>query len=106
MPQFLYMVRPTRAEMVTAGPTHEEAAVVGAHFEYLQELLAAKTLLMVGRTQNNDEKTFGIAVFEARSMEEADDVMRNDPAVKAGVMSAELFAYRVALWSTTGPSEA
>ena len=30
--------------------------------------------------------------------------MNDDPAVKHGVMRAELFPYRVALWSKSGPS--
>jgi hypothetical protein len=29
-----------------------------------------------------------------------------DPAVKHGVMRAELFPYRIALWSSKGPGDA
>jgi hypothetical protein len=45
-----------------------------------------------------------VATVEAsRSVEAAADVVQDDPAVKHGVMTAELFPYRVALWSPTGP---
>lgn len=44
-----------------------------------------------------DEKTFGIVIFEADSEEEAQLIMKNDPAVAEGIMTADLFPYRVAL---------
>jgi uncharacterized protein YciI len=44
-----------------------------------------------------DEKTFGIVIIDVSSEEEAKNIMENDPAVKEGVMTAELFPYRVAL---------
>ena len=106
MNQYLYLLRPTRLDMLTTGPTAEEAATVGAHFEYLHRLLAAGLVLMVGRTQNNDASTFGIAVFEAESQAAAEAIMNGDPAVRGGVMRAELYPYRVALWSAAGPSAA
>jgi uncharacterized protein len=69
--QFLYRVSATRIAMLTEGPTPEEAAVVGAHFAYLQRLLADGVLLMACRTLYADETTFGIAVFVAGSEVEA-----------------------------------
>lgn len=43
-------------------------------------------------------------VFLAESEAKAQELVRNDPAAKEGVMRAELYPYRVALWSRTGPS--
>jgi len=83
--------------MLTAGPTPEEDAIVGAHFEYLKELAEKGTVLLVGRTQNNDGSTFGLCIFEAGSEEEARGIMNQDPAVARGVMSAQLFPYRIAI---------
>ncbi|MEI9864208.1 MAG: hypothetical protein WDN00_06575 [Limisphaerales bacterium] len=42
-------------------------------------------------------------IFEAATEPAAVALMQNDPAVKQGVMKAELFPYRVALWSVKGP---
>jgi uncharacterized protein len=95
--QFIYVVRATRPEMLTAGPTTEEQTIVGQHFEYLKDLAEKGAVLLVGRTQNNDESTFGLCIFEARSEEEARDIMNQDPAVARGVMSAQLFPYRIAI---------
>ena len=68
-------------------------------------MVDAGTMLMAGRTTHNDERTFGIAVFLAPSETEARALMENDPAVKHGVMRAELFPYRIALWSSKGPGD-
>ena len=105
MPQFLYRLQPTRLGMLTDGPTEQEAHVVGEHFAYLNRLTEEGTVLMAGRTLNADENTFGIAVLVAATAEEVEALMRNDPAVKHGVMRAELFPFRIALWSKAGPLE-
>jgi uncharacterized protein len=101
MPQFLYRLQVTRLGILTEGPTPEEAQRVGEHFAYLQSLMAAGTVLMAGRTLNADERTFGIVVFVADSEAKAKEIMENDPAVRHGVMRAELFPYRIALWSSS-----
>lgn len=106
MPQFLYRVQPTRLGMLTDGPTEREATIVGEHFQYLKGLVEQGVVLMAGRTLNADESTFGIAIFEAESQTAAEEIMRADPAVREGVMRAELFPYRVALWSAVGPRSA
>jgi uncharacterized protein len=103
MPQFLYRIQPTRPGMLTEGPTDREASIINEHFEYLRKLVAEGVVFMAGRTLNADERTFGIVVFAAASESAAVAVMQNDPAVKLGVMKAELFPYRVALWSPKGP---
>jgi uncharacterized protein len=99
MQQFLYRIRPTRPRMLTEGLTEPESAVVAEHFEYLQKLIADGVLLMAGRTTNADSDAFGIVVFVAASETRAAEILRNDPAVRQGVMRAELFPFRVALWS-------
>ena len=60
---------------------------------------------MAGRTVTDRMiPTFGIAFSVASTFAEAEWIMNHDPAVKHGVMRAELFPYRVALWSQSGPS--
>jgi uncharacterized protein len=95
--QYIYIVRAARPEMLTAGLTPEEDEIVGQHFTYLADLAEKGTVLLVGRTQNNDETTFGLCIFEAGSEEEARIIMNQDPAVARGVMSAELFPYKIAI---------
>ena len=96
MRQYLYRIQPTRLEMLTQGPTDEEASILSDHFKYLESLTKQGVVLVFGRTQNNDASTFGIAIFRAESEDAARMIMNNDPAVKKGVMRAELFPYKVA----------
>jgi uncharacterized protein YciI len=95
--QFLYKIQPTRPEMLTEGPTPEEAEIVSQHFDHLQKLTEQGVVLLAGRTLNTDSTSFGIIIFNADTEEAAREVVNDDPAVKRGVMRAELFPYRVAL---------
>lgn len=104
MQQFLYRLHPARPRMLIEGPTEHEASIVGEHFRYLQTLVAEGIVLMAGRTLNADASAFGIVVFVAASETEATALMQGDPAVKHAIMKAELFPYRVALWSEKGPA--
>jgi uncharacterized protein YciI len=96
---YIYRIRPTRLSMLTDGPTQDEARIVGEHFAYLKGLADTGRLFMAGRTLNNDEGTFGIAVFAAACIQDAEAVLADDPAVVQGVMQGEVFPFRVALWS-------
>lgn len=99
MKQFLYRLTPARVEMVTVGPTPEEAALVSEHFAYLESLTERGVMILVGRTQDNSPDTIGLAIFQAESDEDARAIMENDPAVKNGVMLARLFPFKIALHS-------
>jgi uncharacterized protein YciI len=97
MPQHLYVLRPTRLGMVKDGPTDHEAAIVSQHFAHLQHLTESGTMILVGRTQNADERVMGLAIFKADSDDHARQIMNSDPAIINGIMTAEVFPYRVAL---------
>lgn len=96
-PQFIYVLKPTRLEMLSDGPTPQEIETVSRHFAYFKDLTEKGVMILMGRTQNNDESTFGIAVFEAEDESAARTIMEDDPAVKGGVMRATLYPYKIAL---------
>ena len=95
--QFLYRLTPVRSDMVTVAPTPEEQAIVSEHFAQLEALIGQGVVLLVGRTQDNSSRTFGIVIFQAESSEQALEIMNSDPAVQKGIMHAELFPFRIAL---------
>ena len=97
MQQWIYVLKVTRLEMLTAGATPEEDEIVGRHFAYLKDLLEQGVVVLMGRTQNDDETTFGIVIFEADDETAARAIMQNDPAVREKVMTASLYPYRIAL---------
>jgi uncharacterized protein YciI len=74
---------------------------VAEHFAHLQALAKSGSLILAGRTLNTDATAFGIVIFRASSDEEARSIVDADPAVRHGVMRAELFPYRVALVGET-----
>ncbi len=97
MQEFLYKLQLVRKDMLRAGPTESEQAIVTEHFAYLQNLNAQGVIIFVGRTLNIDENAMGLAVFRAESGDAARRIMNDDPAVKKGVMTATLYPFKVVL---------
>jgi uncharacterized protein YciI len=102
MNQWLYVLHPTRPAMLTSGPTPAEAATIGRHAAHCDGLGKQGVMLMVGRTQTNTPDTIGLAVFLAEDEAAARRIMESDPAIKDGVMSGELFPYRIAFGNAEG----
>ena len=100
--EYLYKIQPTRLGMLTQGPTPEEATLVAQHLAYLQGLAAQGVVVLAGRTLTADEQTFGVVIFRASSEEAARHIMSSDPAVKNGIMRAELYPYRIAVMAKPG----
>jgi uncharacterized protein YciI len=101
MPQYLYLLKPARLGMLTESTPEEET--VSRHFAYLKDLTEKRVMILVGRTLNEDESTFGIAIFEAEEESAARTIMEADPAVRSGVMRATLYPYKVALMRGQNP---
>ncbi|HEX7343425.1 MAG TPA: YciI family protein [bacterium] len=94
---FIYVLKLLPSLLDQGNWTPREEAIVETHFQYLKALTEAGTMILVERTQQLDEETFGLAIFEAATEEEARRIMENDPAVQGGIMTAKLYPFRVAL---------
>lgn len=90
---FLIIYRPPR-EGFAENATPEESAEVEKHFYFLKKLNAEKIALFVGRVE---DASFGIALLETENEEKARDILKNDPAVKSKVFTAELWPFRLAI---------
>lgn len=75
--------------------TKSDEDIISQHFLRLKKFCEEGIVFTAGKTV--DDKGFGIVIFSAENEEEATQFMRDDPAVKLGIMSAELFPYRTAL---------
>lgn len=95
--EFLYMIKPVREDMLATGPTPAEDRVIDEHFAYLNDLADKGVVVLAGRTMTTDERSFGVVIFRANTLDQARAIMDRDPAVDKGVMRAELFPYRIAL---------
>lgn len=91
--QFIYFIRPHK-ENFSKTMTEDEGNIMGEHFLYLQDMLEKGKLILAGPETNGK---FGIAIIETESEQEAKDIMNNDPAVKSGIVTPELYPYRVSL---------
>lgn len=91
---WIYMVRPTRPNFVQT-KTPIEDMVVAKHFDYLTELLHASKLVLAGPCL---DAAFGIVILRGVPEDEARALMAADPAVAAGVFTAELHPFRVSLY--------
>jgi uncharacterized protein YciI len=83
--------------MLRPAPAYGEKGtddIVGEHFKYLQELHRKGDLIMAGRFS---DVLIGLSIIQVDTHERAIEIMKNDPAVKAGISHAELYPWRIAL---------
>lgn len=95
--QFIYVLKLVHRLLDENNWTKRDEEIVTKHFNRLQELLKEGKLILAGRTLNMDESTFGIVILEVDSEDEAIYIMNSDPTVAEGIMTSELFPYKVAL---------
>ncbi|MGD6968249.1 YciI family protein [Rossellomorea vietnamensis] len=101
--QFLYKLKLVDRWTTEENWTDKENDIVARHFRYLTKLLEDKILIFAGKTKGLDSSTFGIVIFQAETEDEAVSIMNQDPAVKEGIMTAELFPFQVALMQDLRP---
>ena len=92
---YLYLIR-LREQRTLIDPTEDEQEILADHFDYLKSAAGQGKVLLAGPCT---DAAFGITIFTATSTEEANTFMNNDPAVKEGIMTAELHPFRISLLS-------
>ncbi len=95
--QFVYVLKVSPSLHDASKWTQKENDAVARHFARLEEATAAGRVIFAGKTSEPLEATFGLVVFEAEDEKAARQFMEADPAVVAGVMSATLHPYVLAL---------
>jgi uncharacterized protein YciI len=90
---FIYVLNLIERETLE-NMTPDEEAIVDEHFEYLKNRLNEGKLVLAGRCVEGE---FGYVIFKAESEKQAAEFMRNDPAIKKRLMTAELHPFRIAL---------
>jgi uncharacterized protein YciI len=91
--EYPVLIHPGRTGWID-GVTPEEEMILEAHFQYLQGKLQEGILLLAGPCL---DRAFGVVLLQASSLSEAEAIMRQDPAVAGGVMTAEIHPFRISL---------
>jgi uncharacterized protein YciI len=97
MAHYCYLLKPCRPSL-PFDATPAEREVIGAHFDYIKGFYAAGKVPFVGRTEAGE---FGIVVYEAESDADAEAIRDGDPVIQAGVMTATVYPFRIALITGT-----
>jgi uncharacterized protein YciI len=95
--QFIYVLRLAPRLYADANWTAQDKDALQRHFVRFQNAVKTGQLILAGRTSESGDKTFGIAIFQARDEAVARKFMEDDPAVAGGLMTAELHPFSVAL---------
>jgi uncharacterized protein len=95
--QFIYVLRLVPRLYLDQNWTKDDNAALDRHFTRFKHAIEKGELILAGRTREPGDKTFGIAIFEASDEAAARAFMESDPAVVAGLMTAELHPFAVAL---------
>jgi uncharacterized protein YciI len=99
MTDYIYLVRPAGgADLTSQAADH----LIRAHADYLQVLVDQGIVLLVGHTDGTRDG-FGLAIFRADDLEQAERLVAADPAVAAGVLRAEVHPFVVTMHAGRWP---
>lgn len=78
--------------------TQDAITTAQRHYVYYQEMEKNGVLLFGGRTDYKEDNPamFGILVFRAASLADAEKIMKNDPAIMGGIMQGTAHPFVVA----------
>jgi uncharacterized protein len=90
---FLYLALPPRKTFVHDA-TPREYEVLERHFAYMRELAHAGKLLLSGPTLDGE---YGVAILKVTDAEEAEAIVRGDPAVTGGLFEPHVHPMAVGI---------
>lgn len=96
-PQFIYLLRLVERLHNDSAWTKADEETVGRHFRHLKAATEQGQAIVVGRTKEFGDKTFGLVIFEADNADAARTFAESDPAVVSGVMTVEVRPFALVL---------
>lgn len=63
------------------------------HMDNIGQMVEAGKLILAGPLEKNEKDYRGIFILNASSIEEADKIVQKDPAIKEGLLEAELYKW-------------
>ena len=99
--QFIIVLQLQPQYMSKSNWTEETNKTLGAHWNYLVGLNAQGIIKLVGRTNyeiDHDENR-GISIFEAESLEKANELLNSDPCILNGVMKGKVHPFSTFMYN-------
>ncbi len=96
-PRFIYLLKLVERLHTDAGWTKDDEETIGRHFRHLKAATEGGNVIVVGRTLEAGDKTFGLVIFEADNAEQAKKFAESDPAVVEGIMTVEVRPFALVL---------
>lgn len=93
---YFCLLTPTRPNMHQT-VTPAEMEVFEAHCTYLKELYAEERVLQAGTSFEPDQEHFALVIVAAPDKSSAVELVRKDPAVAKGLLSARVTEYDIFL---------
>lgn len=95
--QYIYVLRLIPRLHDDNAWSEADRKTIGTHFAHLKAATAEGKVILVGRTMEPGDKTFGIVIFEAADEPAAKAFAESDPAVAGKIMTAEVRPFAVVL---------
>lgn len=96
-PRFIYLLKLVERLHTDAGWTKDDEETIGRHFRHLKAATEGGNVIVVGRTLEAGDKTFGLVIFEADNADQAKKFAESDPAVVGGIMTVEVRPFALVL---------
>lgn len=96
-PRFIYLLKLVERLHTDAGWTKDDEETIARHFRHLKAATEGGNVVVVGRTLEPGDKTFGLVIFEADNAEQAKKFAESDPAVVGGIMTVEVRPFALVL---------
>lgn len=71
----------------------EKSAAFGGHMANIERLVAEDKLIVAGPFGQNDADFRGLFILNVKSIEQARELLKTDPAIKAKYLRAELYPW-------------
>lgn len=96
---FLYRLTLTQPYTDPAKWTEQDYHIIAKHAQFLDRLGESGILICAGRTQYDPghPDLFGIAILQAASLAEAEEIMASDPAVIHSIQKAEIHPFSLGI---------
>ena len=71
----------------------ERNRIFRGHLENIRRLGKEGKLIIAGPFEKNDQDYRGIFIFDVKTVDEVKELLRTDPAIKAGIFDTEIFQW-------------